>query len=68
MPNMDGVQATQQIRAADSKQLPSTIPIIALTGHEREQVLESYLAQGLNDCLSKPVSLDQLSDLLNHYL
>jgi signal transduction histidine kinase/DNA-binding response OmpR family regulator/HPt (histidine-containing phosphotransfer) domain-containing protein len=53
MPELDGVQATRQIRAlADPK---CNVPIIAMTAHAMAGAKEEYLAAGMNDYISKPV-------------
>ncbi len=52
MPELDGVQATRQIR-----QLPppkNAVPIFAMTAHAMTGVREDYLAAGMNDYVSKP--------------
>jgi two-component system sensor histidine kinase BarA len=57
MPDLDGVQATQQIR---EQGLNKHTPLVALTAHalpsERKQLLQS----GFDDYLTKPLSEDQL--------
>ncbi len=53
MPELDGIQATQQIRALPGPR--SEIPIIALTAHALAGAREEYLAAGMNDYVSKPV-------------
>ena len=53
MPELDGIQATKQIRAMPGPK--SDIPIIALTAHALAGAREEYLAAGLNDYVSKPV-------------
>ena len=53
MPELDGVQATKQIRALP---IPKrNIPIIAMTAHAMAGAKEEYLAAGMNDYISKPV-------------
>ena len=69
MPELDGIQATKQIRALPGPK--SGIPIIALTAHALAGARDEYIAAGMNDYVSKPV--DQtvlLSKLLElaHYL
>lgn len=66
MPELDGLQATQQIRAMEMPK--SQIPIIALTAHAMSGAREEYLAAGMDDYLVKPVhpalllaKLDQLT-------
>ncbi len=65
MPELDGVQATRQIRAMPPPKCD--IPIIALTAHALTGAREEYLAAGMNDYISKPVSptllLSKLADL-----
>jgi PAS domain S-box-containing protein len=53
MPELDGIQATKQIRAMPGPK--SQIPIIALTAHALAGAREEYIAAGINDYLSKPV-------------
>ena len=50
MPEMDGVEATKNIR----NELKITIPIIALTANVFKQDIDSYLAVGMNDFIIKP--------------
>ena len=63
MPKMNGIEATRRIRAvtrADS----ATIPIIAMTAETSGQVLEEAVNAGMNDYLTKPVPISQLSKVL----
>jgi len=53
MPELDGVQATAQIRALPEPKCH--IPIIAMTAHAMAGAKEEYLAAGMNDYISKPV-------------
>src|ERR1700722_3863281 len=54
MPELDGVQATKQIRALPSPK--SATPIFALTAHARSGAREQYLEAGMNDYISKPIN------------
>jgi len=63
MPKLDGYQATNMIRAHDKN-----IPIVAMTAKAMEEDKENCLAAGMNEYLTKPVSLGQLKEILYQYL
>ena len=65
MPNMNGVKATQEIR--QSKASFSNIPIIALTGHAMKGQKEKILQAGLDDYLAKPVSKEDVLQMVQKY-
>ena len=61
MPEMDGFEATQAIRALDKgKQLP----IIGLTAHALSGERERCLARGMSDYLAKPFKAHELFSLV----
>ena len=64
MPVMDGIQATQAIRATKAGQ---TIPIIAMTANTMKQDIEHYLDIGMDGYLTKPFDKAKLNSLLNVY-
>ncbi|WP_331344789.1 response regulator [Cellvibrio sp. UBA7661] len=59
MPEMDGIEATQCIRAGHIQQLQD-IPIIAVTAQAMRGDRERCLAAGMNGYLSKPVNPELL--------
>ena len=63
MPVLDGVQATQAIRALPDASL-ATVPIVALTADAFAETRERCLLAGMNDFLSKPVSPQKLAATL----
>ena len=64
MPELDGLTATQEIRALSHLQQPF---IIAMTANAMEGDRETCLAAGMNDYLPKPVKLDTLREILEGY-
>jgi len=52
MPELDGVEATQEIRALP--QPKGHVPIIAVTAHAMAGAREKYLAAGMDEYISKP--------------
>ena len=67
MPIMNGIQATQHIKAYEEKEGLKHTPIVALTSHDQEGERENILAQGLDEHLGKPLKLTELEELLNRY-
>jgi PAS domain S-box-containing protein len=63
MPNMNGIEATREIRLSDNK-----IPIVALTAYAFTDDREKSLEAGCNDYLAKPVRLEILIETLKKYL
>ena len=63
MPEMDGIQATEQIRRLEDP-LVSRIPIIALTANCQEEDLLKYEQAGMDDYLAKPIVESQLIDAI----
>ena len=59
MPEMDGYEATQKIRALDIPQA-KTIPIIAMTANVFRDDIEKCLASGMNVHVGKPLDLDEV--------
>jgi signal transduction histidine kinase/CheY-like chemotaxis protein len=53
LPGMDGVTATQAIRAMDAGR--ADVPIIAVTANAMAGDRDRYLAAGMDDYLSKPI-------------
>lgn len=62
MPEMDGVEATRHIRQL---KFPFVQPhIIALTANAMKGDREQFLKEGMDDYLSKPIQIDQLTEAL----
>ena len=65
MPQMDGLEATQRIRALVSG---STVPIIAMTASAFGEDRAACLAAGMNDHVAKPVDPAKLYAALQRWL
>jgi signal transduction histidine kinase/DNA-binding response OmpR family regulator len=62
MPELDGLEATRQLRSHRSTE---KVPyIIALTANARKEDQQACYAAGMNDYLSKPVRLESLTSAL----
>lgn len=59
MPVMDGIEATQVIRAMENK-AKASIPIVALTANVLEDDVKHYLSVGMNAHVAKPTKIDTL--------
>lgn len=57
MPEMNGYEATEQIR-----QLSSTVPILALTAYAYASDEEKILQSGMNSYMSKPINFKVLNE------
>jgi CheY-like chemotaxis protein len=67
MPEMDGMEATRQIRQLKDAQKAS-VPIIALTANALKGDSEKYIAAGMNDFLPKPFNEQKLFLIISNNL
>ena len=64
MPVMDGLEATRQLRALWAAEGRGYLRILGMTAQVQAQALARCREAGMDACLSKPMSLQQLSDAL----
>jgi signal transduction histidine kinase/AmiR/NasT family two-component response regulator len=72
MPEMDGLAATQAIRALANDDAPglrrrAQTPIVALTAHAMRGDRERCLAAGMNGYITKPVQAEHLRTTIREY-
>jgi|GEM_PF-1631090 len=67
MPNLNGIEATKQIRESE-KSSGVHIPIVALTANSMSGDRERFINAGMDDYLSKPVNMGELTKILNQHL
>ena len=65
MPEMDGIQATRVIRQAEHE--GGHMPIIALTAHADAKSSERFVAEGMDDYVSKPIDRQLLFDKIMYW-
>lgn len=68
MPTMDGYRATRLIRKIETEKKLQPIPIIAMTAHALKGDREKCIEAGMDDYISKPIEMDELSRVLKEWL
>ncbi|MBL0158386.1 MAG: response regulator [Bryobacterales bacterium] len=64
MPGMDGLQATAAIREKEKAANLRRLPIIALTAHSMKGDHDRCIRAGMDDCLTKPFTQEDLRRML----
>jgi CheY-like chemotaxis protein len=64
MPGVDGLEATRRIRGGEAAGIRRDIPIVALTAHALQGDRERFTAAGMDDYVSKPISLEEVYQAL----
>lgn len=65
LPIMDGIAATQKIRASDGL---NGVPVIAVTAHQETDFRVGAKAAGFNAYVTKPIDMEFLSELIQGLL
>jgi CheY-like chemotaxis protein len=64
MPEMDGYEATRQIRHHEESTGQERTPIVAVTANATCDDRDACIAAGMDDFLAKPFDLEQLQAIL----
>ena len=65
LPIMDGIAATERIRASDGL---GTVPVIAVTAHQETDFRADAKAAGFDAYVTKPIDMPWLSELIEGLL
>jgi signal transduction histidine kinase/CheY-like chemotaxis protein/HPt (histidine-containing phosphotransfer) domain-containing protein len=69
MPEMDGIEAAEAIRALETEIENSRhIPIVALTANAVSGMREMFLSRGFDDYLAKPIEFSKLDAILTRWI
>ena len=68
MPNMNGIEATREIRLYEKNNSLKENIIVALTANAQEDDKSRFIKEGMNEYLSKPLDLKLLHIILSKYL
>jgi PAS domain S-box-containing protein len=65
MPEMGGLEATRHIRDREAKE-GGHLPIVAMTAHAMAGDRERFLAAGMDEYISKPISQERLREVVRN--
>src|SRR5688500_14354830 len=68
MPEMDGFEATMEIRRREQAAGGRRVPIVALTANAMAQDREECLNAGMDDHLAKPFSMQTMQEMLDRWI
>jgi signal transduction histidine kinase/DNA-binding response OmpR family regulator len=68
MPILDGISATKIIRTPGNGALNPDIPIIAVSANAMQDDRTRFIDAGMNDFLSKPISIQSLKQTLDQWI
>ena len=67
MPNMDGYEATEQIRKLEDRD-KANLPIIAMTANAFEEDKKLAIQYGMNGYITKPIEIEKVEEIMRAVL
>jgi HPt (histidine-containing phosphotransfer) domain-containing protein len=68
MPEVDGLEATREIRKIESERGLRRVPIIAMTAHAMGGDRQRCLDSGMDDYIAKPIRIRRLMEILDQHV
>ena len=68
LPGISGIELSARIRAWENENHKKQQPIIGLSGHARDEMLDECLSAGMNDVFTKPANINTIHCLINTFL
>jgi CheY-like chemotaxis protein len=68
MPEMSGIEAVQEIRKLEAQKKISKTVVIGCTAHDYQEKIDGFLKAGINECIKKPVSMEEIQRIIDNYL
>ncbi len=68
MPELDGYDATREIRARETEVVRPRVPVVALTAHVVGSAADAWRGAGMDAVLHKPFTLASLAKMLGQFL
>ena len=68
MPNLNGLEATNQIRLIEYENGDKATPIVAVTANALAEDRQRFLDAGMDDYVSKPYTEEDIVRVLKKYL
>ncbi|WP_019217802.1 response regulator [Legionella tunisiensis] len=67
LPDLSGIELSQQFRTWEKNYQKKPVPIIALTGHAKEEIDETGEQAGINKVVTKPMNIQILNSILHEF-
>ncbi len=68
MPELDGYDATREIRRREAAEQRDPVPIVAMTASAMTGDRERCIAAGMDDYIAKPLDAEMLDEVLARWL